>query len=96
MKKGLFRKQIPVEDPKRFRSEESGTVVEIELLSSRMFYDTTWLVSVVKNGISVARAKIVRQDTETATNLNRCVRSLSVITNDTLHTLDEKSNIYYD
>ena len=87
---------MPVENSKRFRSEEDATVVEIELLDSRMFYDTTWLISVIKDGINIARTKIVRQDTETATGLNRCVRNLSVITNDTLHTLDERNRIYYD
>ena len=93
----LFKKQTkPLKQYCHYMSNDYGLIVILDLLETRMFYDTTWLVVVHKNGQEVANATIVRQDNETQRNLDAEIRKLSEITQESILALDEKSKIYYD
>ena len=95
--KTLFKKRPkPIKQHCNYLSNANGLMVELKLLETRMFYDTTWQVIVHKNGEEIANAKIVRQDDESMQNLDRKIRALEVISNETVLSLDEKSKIYYD
>lgn len=93
----LFKKQTkPLKQDCHYMSNDNGLLVILDLLETRMFYDTTWHVEVRKNGQEVANATIVRQDNETQRNLDAEIRKLSEITQESILALDEKSKIYYD
>lgn len=93
----LFRKRPkPIKQHCNYMSNADGLMVELKLLETRMFYDTTWHVIVHKDGVEVANTKIVRQDDESMQNLDKQIRALNTITNETIIELDEKNKIYYD
>lgn len=95
--KNLFRKKTkPIKQHCNYLSSANGLMVELKLLETRMFYDTTWQVIVHQNGNEIANVKIVRQDDESMQNLDKQIRSLGNISNETILSLDEKSKIYYD
>ena len=90
------KKEVEKEKDCHYMSNDNGIVVELDLVETRMFYDTTWRVLVTRNGNEVAKATIVRRDTETFKNLDKSIRELSVISAETVKALDESGKIYYD
>lgn len=71
-------------------------VVNLKLIETRMFFDTKWKIIVSKNGKEIANTTITRYDDENMRNLDKHIRSLSVISNESINSLDKRNSIYYD
>lgn len=94
--------QKPVQkDETRLTTNRDGVIISVARKDYRPFYDTTWSVDIIVDGANTKRHifDVVRHDDETATKLEKEIRSLDL---DKLNrsqifcNLDCKNNIYYD
>ena len=91
----------------KVQTMKDGISIKVERVAFRPFYDTTWQIEVrpyhlkgVKNAINlhnVFSCTIVRDEMETAENLEKLVRKFGEkISFDTVKKLDQHAVLYYD
>lgn len=79
--------------------EKNGIKITVKRTEVRMFYDSTWEVTVEinKDGKTESvKTRLIRFDDENAQNLVDEIQKLDSYTVDKIRGLDEKHKIYYD
>jgi hypothetical protein len=84
-----------------FQRDEGGISISVKRIDYRQFYDTTWDVYVRCHsseifGNSFVKCTIVRDENETAENLEGVIRKLGNIDEHSIKFLDQHDKIYYD
>lgn len=79
-----------------FIKTENGIIIEVKRTAYRHFYDSNWSIRVKKKDAEFVVSDIVRYDYETAFRLEKKIRELPTINEDTILSLNLRNKIYYD